>query len=104
MASQWTPDEEKILRSFLDGDRIIQLPARQKKRLVVLRWLLERIEAKRRYEEAELNAIIARHHPDFATIRRELFEFGFMDRQRNIYWRTDNLPVKPQHKQDKPLV
>lgn len=87
MNAQWTADERKILENFLDGERIIRLPAKQKKRLVVLRWLLERINTNKRYEEAELNRTIAQYHPDFATIRRELYEFRFMDRDKGIYWR-----------------
>ena len=63
--------------------------ARQKKRLVVLRWLLEKFDPDRRYGHAELNATIKRHHPDSAAIRREWIEFGFMDRDREAYWRID---------------
>ncbi|MBE0635136.1 DUF2087 domain-containing protein [Candidatus Bipolaricaulota bacterium] len=100
MAHPWTQEEEKVLRAFLDGERIVRLPAKQKKRLVILRWLLERIEPEKRFPERELNILIARHHPDFATIRRELFEFGFMHRERGIYWRTDRAPEDPQPEQD----
>ena len=86
----WTDDERKILETFLEGDRIRQLPARQKKRLVVLRWLLDRFEPGRRYSHAELNALIRQHHPDSASIRREWIEFGMMDRDQEAYWRTDS--------------
>ena len=82
----WTADERKVLDAFLDGERIVQLPARQKKRIVVLRWLLEKFEPDRRYSHAEVNALIKRHHPDSAAIRREWIEFGFMDRDREAYW------------------
>jgi len=87
--TNWTDDERKILETFLDGERIVQLPARQKKRLVVLRWLLDQFEPGRRYSHAELNARIKKHHPDSAAIRREWIEFGMMDRDREAYWRTD---------------
>ena len=100
MTQQWTREERKLLNNFLDGDRIIRLPAKQKKRLVILRWLVEQMEPARRYSEAELNAVIRQHHADFATIRRELFEFGFMERERGIYWRTDCSPQEPYLEQD----
>jgi hypothetical protein len=100
MSHQWSKEEQKVLDNFLDGERIIRLPAKQKKRLVILRWLLLHIAPDKRIPERDLNALIARHHPDFATIRRELVEFGFMLRERSVYWRTDRTPEDPQLEQD----
>ncbi|UCF09452.1 MAG: DUF2087 domain-containing protein [Candidatus Bipolaricaulota bacterium] len=79
--------EEKVLQTFLDGDRLRRLPAKRKKRMVVLEWLAERFEPARSYTESEVNAILSRHHPDVATIRRELVWNEFMDRERSIYRR-----------------
>jgi len=90
MTTRWTLEEKKVLDNFLDGERIVRLPARQKKRLVILRWLLEQFERGRRYPQAELNALIRPHHPDVAQIRREWFEFGMMDRKDDVYWRIDD--------------
>jgi len=87
--TEWTDKERKILDTFLDGETIRQLPARQKKRLVVLRWLLEHFERDRRYGHAELNAMIKMHHPDSAAIRREWIEHGMMNRDQEAYWRVD---------------
>jgi len=86
--STWESWERKVLETFLDGERIIQLPARWKKRMVILRWLVEEFERDRRYAQAELNAILARHHPDVATIRREFIVYGLMDRENGVYWRA----------------
>ncbi|MHB1630128.1 MAG: DUF2087 domain-containing protein [Bacilli bacterium] len=36
---------------------------------------------------AEVNEIIGRHHPDFATLRRELIGNGLMEREHGVYWR-----------------
>lgn len=57
--------------------------------MVVLRWLVEKLEADCRYPQAELNRILARHHPDVATIRREFIVYGLMDRKDSVYWRVD---------------
>ncbi len=46
----------------------------------------------RRYNEAEVNEIISRRHPDFATLRRHLVDEELMQRQRSIYWRTGSVP------------
>lgn len=100
MERAWSKDEQKVLSAFLDGPRIVRLPSKQKKRLVILRWLIDQIEREKWIPERDLNALIARHHPDFATIRRELVEFGFMDRQRGMYWRTSEPATDRRLEQD----
>ena len=100
MEHAWSKDEQKVLRAFLDGSRIVRLPAKQKKRLVILRWLIDQIDSEKKISERNLNAQIARHHPDFATIRRELVEFRFMDRQRGVYWRTSEPVTDRRLEQD----
>jgi len=79
----------KVLGSFLDGEHLTRLPARLKKRMVILRWLLEKFDRDRRYPQSELNGILARHHPDVAQIRREFIVYGLMDREKSVYWRID---------------
>jgi hypothetical protein len=34
-----------------------------------------------------VNEIIAQHHPDYATLRRLMVDYGFMAREKGIYWR-----------------
>jgi predicted transcriptional regulator len=80
--------ERKVLRSFLDGDRLTKIPEARKKRDVVLRWLVERFDAGRRYGEREVNETIQRHHPDSATLRRELVGARLMKREGGVYWRV----------------
>lgn len=89
MERQLEPWETKVLQTFFDGDRLTQIPARHKKRMVILAWLVERFERGRDYTEGEVNAILARHHPDVATLRRELVWNAFMDRERSIYRRHE---------------
>ena len=88
----WTQKEQKVLQTFLDGERIVQLPVKLKKRLVILRWLLDHVETNRTYDETEINALISKHHPDYATIRREWIVFGWMERDHGTYWRTSEDP------------
>ena len=80
--------ERKVLRSFVEGERLLKIPEQRKKREVILRWLVERFERDRRYHERELNAIIKRHHEDAATLRRELVMAGLMRREADVYWRA----------------
>jgi hypothetical protein len=81
--------ERKVLRDFFDGERLKEIPASRKKRSVVLGWLAERFEPGVRYPESAVNATIGRHHPDFATLRRELIGAQLLNRANNVYWRVD---------------
>lgn len=86
--------ERKVLRDFFEGERLKEIPTGHKqhgpkKRAIVLRWLANRFELGVRYTEREVNEILKRHHPDFATLRRELVSerLGLMRRDNGIYWR-----------------
>jgi DNA-binding transcriptional ArsR family regulator len=79
--------ERKVLRDFFEGERLKEIPASRKKRAVVLRWLAERFVPDRRYGEIEVNRILERHHPDPATLRRELVGAALLRREQSIYWR-----------------
>ena len=87
MSTEWEAWEQKVLDMFLDGDRIRQLPARLKKRMVILRWLVGKLDPDRRYTHAEINTFLAQFHPDTAAVRREFIVHGLMSRQSDVYWR-----------------
>ena len=80
--------ETKVLANFLEGERLKEIPASLKKRQVILRWLAADFESGRDYPEKELNEIIGRRHPDFATLRRELIVNGLLTRTKGIYRRA----------------
>lgn len=79
--------EQKILKDFLVGERLKEIPASRKKRDVILRWLVNYFEVDKEYTEKEVSAIIAVHHPDFATLRRELICAKLLERAKGLYWR-----------------
>jgi hypothetical protein len=81
--------EQKTLRDFVKGGRLIEIPASRKKRLVVLNWLASQFEPGARLPERDVNEILGRYHPDFATLRRELVDNRFLDRDHGIYWRIE---------------
>lgn len=85
--------DSRVLANFVGaGDRLLSIPAQRKKRMAVLRWLVEDFQPGRQYPEAEVNRIIGRRHPDFATLRRYLVDEELMQRRRGAYWRTGSLP------------
>jgi DNA-binding MarR family transcriptional regulator len=83
--------DRKIVRGFLDGERLREIPAQQKRRDAVMRWLIEDFAWERVYTEAEVNAILKRRHPDVAYLRRELVGLRLMARERGRYWRVEAL-------------
>lgn len=82
--------EQKVLNDFLIGEQLKEIPASRKKRLVILKWLVDKFEWDVRYTESEVNEVIKRHHPDFATIRREFIGNKLMGRDNGVYWRIRN--------------
>jgi hypothetical protein len=81
--------ERKVMAAFFDGDRLRQIPLRSdKKKIVVLRRLAQEFALGQRYSEREVSAILARFHPDFASLRRLLVDFRFLVRAQGIYWRV----------------
>ncbi len=84
----------KTLRDFFDGERLTQIPAARKKRVVVLRHLLERFEPGRDYPEREVNDLLRLAHEDVATLRRELVDYGFLVRDRGIYRVAAQVPER----------
>lgn len=80
--------EREILRNFIEGGRLTKIPDARKKRWVVLKWLARRLAVDSRYSEAEVNAVLKRHHPDVATLRRELVGYRMLERSMGIYRRT----------------
>ena len=85
--------ERKVLGDFFEGDRLREIPARQKKRVVVLRWLADHFRPGERYTERQVNEILGRYHPDFATLRRLLVDEELMQRGGGLYWRAGTVPA-----------
>ena len=89
--------ERKVLKTFVVKDRLTQIPASEKKLLVIIKWLAGEFKEGIRYTEKQVNEILSRHHEDYATLRRELVDCHYLQREKGIYWRT----VKPIEKDAK---
>ena len=71
------------LRPFLNEQgQLISLPAKNKKKLLAIWYLAERIPARRTFTEAEINDAIDDQTTfrDHATLRRELYNHHLLDR------------------------
>ena len=83
------PDEAKIVRGFLRDDRLTTIPSQEKKRLIVVRYLFDRVFTEDRpYPEKEVNQRLALFHPDVATLRRAMVDEGLVVRANGIYRRS----------------
>jgi hypothetical protein len=80
--------EERVRRAFLRDGRLVGIPARRSKRLVVLDFLAQAFEPGRRYPEREVNRRLRAYHDDVAALRRYLVDEGFLERDRGEYWRA----------------
>lgn len=87
-----TYDEEKqVLETMFSSQSPLKLktfPSKEKKKIVVLKRIAEQFEKNKRYSEKEVNEVIKGIFDDFATIRRYLIEYGFMERTNDCkeYW------------------
>ncbi len=71
----------QVIDAFMPYGTLKQIPAQQKKREIVLRYILAQLEKKESYTEKEINEHIQQYHEDYCTIRREMISFGMMTRE-----------------------
>lgn len=82
-------DRDRVLGVFLTGDgRLVRMPSKHRKRLVVLDHIARVFEPGRQYTEVEVNAMARAFHDDVAMVRRYLVDEGFLDRDKGLYWRV----------------
>ncbi len=84
----------KVIRDFFIGERLKELPAQRKRRVIVLQHLTFLFDPDRTYKESEVNDLLRPAWDDVATLRRELVDYGFMQRDRGIYQLTRAAPVR----------
>ncbi|MBP7635684.1 DUF2087 domain-containing protein [Candidatus Ozemobacteraceae bacterium] len=81
----------EILREYfpqgLEGP-LRSLPIKEKRRVAILKHLVTFFDPEARYTEKQINEILRRFHSDCAMLRRNLIEYGFLDRiaDGSAYW------------------
>jgi hypothetical protein len=81
-------EDARVLATFVKDGRIVTMPTKRAKRLVVLDHVAQSFEPGRTYPEAEVNEVLRSFHEDVAALRRYLVDEGFLTREANVYWRT----------------
>lgn len=92
---------EIILRHFLnESGKLTAFPAKRKMKIYALCYLAQHFEHGKDYTEREVNDLLLDWHTfaDPATLRRELYDYGFLDRSKDgkIYRFADNQPTKEE--------
>ena len=87
-----------ILRNFLDAiGKLTAFPAKRKMKLYALLYLAQKIPADTDFTEREINDILLDWHTfaDPATLRRELYDYRFLDRSRDgkVYRLAEKQPT-----------
>jgi hypothetical protein len=78
-----------VISAFFKDGKLVAIPAKKSKRIVVLERLLAEFKDKDVYPEHEVNDIIRRYHDDVATIRREFIMNRYMTRKDGLYKLTE---------------
>lgn len=90
----WIPDdpefEARVIRAFIKDGRLTSIPARDRKKLVIYRYLLDQVlpDDDEGVQERDLNMRLALWHPDVATIRRAFIDHRLAQRDGMIYRRA----------------
>ena len=88
-------EEERVLRTWVKNGRIVEIPAQEKKKQVLIRWVAGQIDPDRRWTEREFSEWLKQFNEDYAFLRRYLVDNHYMARENGIYWRTpENEPAQ----------
>ena len=83
--------DKKVIKDYSRRDGSLKtLPSQRKKLQAVLRYVVKEFDIGKRYNEKQVNEILAHYNEDTATLRRELVGFGLMQREGGggEYWRV----------------
>jgi hypothetical protein len=76
-------EEDKVLKTFFRDGRLLALPARAKKKLIVLDQFCRLFGRGRTYTEKEVNEKILSVYDDYVTVRRYLVDYGYFEREKD---------------------
>ena len=99
-------DSDKLLKTlFPEGTEgpLKTFAIKEKHKLVVLQEIVKRFQGERTYTEKEINQILKIVYHDFATLRRYLIEYGFLDRtpDGSQYWLKNDSVNKEETTMDR---
>lgn len=81
-------DGADVLARFVRDGRLVVVPTKRSKLLVVLDHLAQEFEPGVRYPEPQVVEVLSGYHEDHALLRRSLVDEGFLTREGGVYWRS----------------
>ena len=79
---------DAVVGRFVKDGRLVIMPSKRSKLLLVLDHLAQEFEPGRTYAEREVNVVLGGYHDDFAALRRYLVDEGYLTREGGVYWRS----------------
>lgn len=84
-------DKEKndTIKAYMDENGALKnYPAKAKKKIIILEEIVKNFSKGKIYSEKEINRVLKRIYEDYASLRRALIEYGFIERTNdcNSYW------------------
>ncbi|WP_097026307.1 DUF2087 domain-containing protein [Clostridium peptidivorans] len=82
-------EKEDTIKIYMDDTGALKsYPSKAKKKIIVLEEIVKNFSKGKTYSEKEINRVLKRIYEDYATIRRALIEYGFIERTNdcNSYW------------------
>lgn len=83
--------DRKVVADYLNSEgRLTTIPSQRKKLGAILRYLVREFDPDVRYNQKQVDKILARYHADTASLRRELVGFQLLARDPagSEYWRV----------------
>lgn len=79
---------QSVIDRFVENGRLLIMPTKRAKRLLVLDHIAQSFEPGRTYLEAEVNEVLGAFYDDYAALRRYLVDEVFLTRENGVYWRS----------------
>jgi len=85
----FTEEEQiKIFKSYIKDGKVTVFPSKERKKYILLAFFISLFKIDKVYTEKQVNEIIKKVYPDFATIRRYLVDYKMLNRTKDCkqYW------------------
>lgn len=73
----------ETLKKYMKDNTIVQIPKKNKDKLILLSYVTNMFEPGIDYAEGEINLILKSVYKDYALLRRYLIDFRFMERSND---------------------
>jgi len=86
---KFTKEEQiKVFKSYIKDGKVTVFPSKERKKYILLSFFISLFKIDEVYTEKQVNEIIKKVYPDFATIRRYLIDYHMLNRTNDgkKYW------------------